>query len=309
MGASRTKPRPRQQIDLAILLVIALAMALGVPASAAATPTATMSAAAVPIPKNPLVPHGSAWPHTGNIAGAGAELEAHFTIKGTEDMGLPNPLRRVAVYLPKGVTIHKSGFAICKPGHLNWMNTGQAPPCPTNSFAGAVTQQRDMVNFTGTDLVYPIRQGAYFSSGGGLGFWMLGVGGLVALEGAEKGGLTRLSGAYSYKLTENQPYLYVMKGLATSGPDLSTAAITVALGAAYWQGGKLTSYVTMPKVCPVGGFPVKATLSFGRGAEPSWETVTTTSRLSCPGGHKASLAVAAPCVDDIAVEPQGRQTA
>ncbi len=257
---------------------LVLAMLLIAAPGAAAAPSVTFSARAVAIPKNPLDPQGPSWPHTGAIAGAGAELEAHFTISGSEDAGLPNPLRRVVVYLPKGLTVHRSGFGTCNPPRSNWYQTGEHPPCPQNSYAGALTQQQTMVNVGGTDLAYPINHGAFFTPGGGLSVWEVGVGKWLSALGTERASLRPIKGAYGYRLTENLPHRQVMD----TGPDLSTNALTVALGAAIRRAGRLTSYLTMPKTCPAGGYPAKAELSFGRGEAPtSWETTMATSRLAC----------------------------
>jgi hypothetical protein len=267
------------------LALAPLVVVLWAASTAAAAPSVTFSLRALPIPKNLLKPKGSTWPHTGDMAGAGTELEANFTITGSEDHGLPNPLRRVVIYLPKGLQAHTSGFGTCKPPHSNWYKTGEHPPCPSNSYAGVVTEQHTEVDFGSSHLAYPINHGAFFTPGGGLRFWEVGVGGWLSALGEDRASFRSLRGAFSYSLTENLPHREVMgRG---SGSELLTDAITVALGAAYRHGGRLTSYITMPSVCPSGGLPVKAMLSFGRG-EPaaSWETVTTTAKLRC-GSRKA----------------------
>ena len=88
------------------LAVLGLAV-LGLSASASAAPTITFKAVAVPIPAD--------FPGTGNILGAGAALQAEFTISGTEYGGFPPPLIGVTVYGPAGVKLHPQGFATCAP--------------------------------------------------------------------------------------------------------------------------------------------------------------------------------------------------
>lgn len=282
------RDRCRGLTTLAVLAAISLM--LGAAPAAMAAPAVTSSARAVPIPKNLLEPQRGSWPHTGDVAGDGAELEAHFAISGSEDAGLPNPLRRVVVYLPKGLTVHTGGFGSCKPPHSNWYQTGDHPPCPQNSYAGALSEQHTVVYIGGTDVAYPIHRGAFFTRPGGLGFWEVGVGGWLGALGQQRASLRALTGAFGYRLTEEFPHRQVMD----TGPDLSTDAVTVALGAAYRRGGKLISYLTMPKICPAGGYPVKAELSFGREEAPSsWETATATSKLACSHRKASSSATSA----------------
>jgi hypothetical protein len=269
MGADR----PRRTILSACLVLVLTGLAL--PAISAAKPTVTLAARAVPIPKNLLEPTGPKWPRTGNRAGAGVELEAEFTITGSEDFGLPAALRRVVFYLPRGTSIHTAGFAKCRPKLSGWTHAG--PPCPSRSFASVPGEQRELMNFSGTGAHAAATQGAFFPAGGGLGFWSHITSGPLGGRGYNTGGLTPAGGAYGYKLTENLPYQTVMN----TSVGITTVALDFTLGAAYMKGSKLVSLVTMPKACPAGGLPVKAELSFGDGAEPSWETVAVISKEPC----------------------------
>jgi hypothetical protein len=59
---------------------------LAAPATASAGPAVTLSGRILPIP---------GFPHTGNILGAGAAVEVHFAISGSEIApGVPSQLRR-----------------------------------------------------------------------------------------------------------------------------------------------------------------------------------------------------------------------
>lgn len=239
---------------------------------AVATPTVTMKASASAIPKNLLVAHGASWPHTGK-PDTGAELAASFTIKGTEDAGLPAPLRRVVMYLPRGVTIDRHGFATCHPRLSGWSKAG--PPCPARSLAGAVSEELEEASYGSEGIVpSPRAHGAFFPASGGLAFWTHTTpGGPFLSGGFNTGGLTSSGG--TYRLTENLP---LQTGI---GADLDTTSTTLALGAAYSRGHTLVSLVTLPKSCPVGGYPVKAVLSFGTGAEAQWESVATAAKEPC----------------------------
>ncbi len=250
-----------------------------VPPTASAKPAVTMSAAAAPIPVNPLEPHSRAWAHTGDMARAGAELESRFTITGTEYQGLPNPLRRVMIALPKGIKVTTRGFASCRLPQGNWRKPGEAPLCPQKAYAGAVSEVLGAANIGGSDLPVQFRQGAFFTSSvGDLGFWSLNVSNWLSGQGLLPATLKPADGGY--KLTESLPPL-----TAAGVTDISTESITVALGAAYQEHGKLVSYLTMPAACPGSGYPVKAELSFGAGAESTWEAVALTSKLPCSKGR------------------------
>lgn len=276
MGTDRSRRRPTIYKTLSACLTLVL-MGLVMPAVSTASPTVTLTPRAVPIPKNLLEPTTSrTWPHTGDRAGAGAELEARFTIAGTEDRGLPAPLRHVAFYLPRGATIHTRGFAKCQ--HPVLMPR-KGPPCLNGAFASAPGPELAMVNLGGNART-TWEQGAFFPTGGTLGFWTRTTGGGPLLGGGYlPGSLTPTAGAYGAKITETMPVR-----TALSAPyDISTVSFDLTLGAAKMNGGKLVSVLTMPKLCPAGGLPVKAELSFGDGAAPSWETATVTSRMPCRG--------------------------
>src|SRR5487761_2748074 len=111
---------------LAVLGLSIIALAL--PSFAAATPTVTFKAKAVPI---------SGFPHTGNILGAGAALQAEYTIEGNEYGGHAPPLEGINFYLPKGAELHPTGFPTCPLSTLE--PTGGGPKkCPHGSAAGPV---------------------------------------------------------------------------------------------------------------------------------------------------------------------------
>src|SRR4029077_19513079 len=83
-GSRRTCPSTEERklmrrASTCLALLGSLAV-LGLPAVAsAAAPTVAFKAKAVPIPK----PGGGTYPHTGNILGAGAALQAEYTITGS----------------------------------------------------------------------------------------------------------------------------------------------------------------------------------------------------------------------------------
>ena len=78
---------------VSIVLAGCLLVGLAVAGLAEAKPTVRFKATAVPI---------KGFPHTGNILGAGAAVQAEYRISGTEYGGFPPPLIGVNFYLPKG---------------------------------------------------------------------------------------------------------------------------------------------------------------------------------------------------------------
>ncbi len=76
------------------------------------------------------------FPHTGNIFGAGAAVEAEYTIEGHEYGGFPPPLEHVNFYLPAGAKLHPERLPDV-PGVDAPEPAGQGPKaCPKGSAAG-----------------------------------------------------------------------------------------------------------------------------------------------------------------------------
>ena len=50
--------------------------------------------------------------------------------------------------------------------------------------------------------------------------------------------------------------------------DASVKQINVQVGAAYKKGKKTVYYITVPKKCPKGGFPLKSVMEFGNVNNP-----------------------------------------
>lgn len=271
------------------------ALALGLPASAAAAPTVTVKVKILPILKNLSNPKGGFWPHTGNFLGAPAALESKFLIKGTEYGGFPAPLRRVAVWLPKGTGIHTAGFPTCS---LTTLQNHEPEKCPKGSLAspaghapqsapescppskplaGGASEGCGVVSFGGTRVHEEVKVQAYFAPGGGLNFYLEGVTPTV-IELPFGGKFSAASGLFGRKFVTDVPLIETVQG----APDGSAEAATVTVGAAMKKGNKLISLGTIPSKCPKGGFPGKSEMWFGAGAESTWEKVTKTVRVPCP---------------------------
>jgi len=237
---------------------------LGLPAVASARPEVKLAAKAVPI---------KGFPHTGNIYGAGAAVEAHFTIHGSEGIGgVPSPLTHVNFYLPYGSKINSKGFVTCRPATLE--NIGPKG-CPKKSQASPLGSAR-VAQKIGSETVREIATvQAFFAPGGGLQFY-------TNAEAPISAQLIAGTGRY---ITAKKPYgpeLVSEVRLITTlpeAPPVSTESINLVVGAAYKSGKKTVYYGTVPRKgqCPKRGFPIKAELTFQTG-----ETVTVKATSPCP---------------------------
>lgn len=282
----------RASTRLALLGLVALA--LGIPASAVAAPTVTVHVKILPILKNNAKPKAGHWPHTGNFLGAPAALETKFLIKGTEYGGFPAPIRRVAVYLPKGTGIHTNGFPTCPISKLQNHEpercpkgslaspAGHAPQsapekCPSPPLAGGAGEACGVVSLGGQRVHEAVKIQAYFAPGGGLNFFIEGVTPTV-IEEPFSGNFSSASGKFSRKFVTTVPLIETLPG----APAAVAESTSVTIGAAIKKKGKLISLGTIPRKCPKGGFPGKGEMWFGAGPESTWEKVTKTVKVPCP---------------------------
>jgi hypothetical protein len=249
----------RASTCLAVLGLAALG-ALGFTAVASAEITAKISqfkAKAVPIPK----PGGGSFPHTGNILGAGAAVEADYTIEGSgygptpqnPSGGIP-PISEVDFFLPAGAKIHPQGFVKCSESILK--NTGPSG-CPKNSVASPKGSVLGEVTF-GAERVPEEAELRAFIGGPGLLFYVAGHS-PVSLELVSVGHYVKASAPYGEELVTLVPPVATVPG----APLASTKTIHIRAGAAIKKGKKVLPYGTLPKKCPKGGFPVKTVITFG----------------------------------------------
>ncbi len=256
----------RRAITSLSLLGLAL-LALVLPGTAAATPTVTFKAKAVPIP---------GFPHTGNIFGAGAAVEAEYTISGTEYGGFPPPLTHVNFYFPAGVKLHPSGFPTCAPSVLE--PSGKGPTgCPKGSAAGPKGTVQGYVAF-GKEIVPETASiESFYAPGGGLTFFTFGHE-PVLLEILSKAHYVNSSGLFSKKLEAEVPLVETVPG----AQDASVKSIKVKAGSAIKKGGKTTYYGTMPTKCPKKYLPIKTELTFAGLGGLTTQTVTAEYHAPCP---------------------------
>jgi hypothetical protein len=225
-------------------------------------PTVTLIAKAVPI---------KGFPGTGDKLGAGAAIEAKYSIKGTESTGgVVSQITHVNFYLPAGTGVNQKGFVTCSPATLE--NIGPSG-CPKKSQASPVGSA-GVVDPIGGELVKEnATLQAFFAPGGGLQFYANAASPISAQLLVSKGRIMTAKAPYGPELNAEVQLVQSVPG----APPVSTESINIKVGAAYKKGKKTISYGTMPKKCPKGGFPVKSEMTFATGA-----TVTTLYKAPCP---------------------------
>jgi hypothetical protein len=231
-------------------------LALGLPAVSSAEITAKIAkftAKAVPIP---------GFPHTGNILGAGADVEAEYLIEGSgyggtaqkPEGGIP-PISEVDFYLPAGTVLHPSGFGSCSEATLK--NTGPKG-CSKSSVASPVGSAEGEVTFGAERVPETTTLQAFFAPGGGLLFYTQGTN-PVSLEIVSSGHYVNASGLYGKELITLVPPVASVPG----APLASVKKIHIKAGSAIKKGKTVIPYGRLPKKCPKGGFPVKTVITFG----------------------------------------------
>jgi hypothetical protein len=248
----------RATIGLMLLILVALAL----PSGAVATPTVTFKPADVPIP---------GFPGTGDILGAGAAVQAQFTISGTESPGgLPSQLRKIAFYLPTGTRVHPVGFSPCTAAVLE--ETGPSG-CAKNSVAGPVGKATVAAPIGGTTIIQPATVQAFEGPGGGVNFYNVGTAPIAAIIIAQ-GVFQSGTPGYGPELVVNVPPIPTVP----EAPNASVIAINVKVGTAIKKGHKTFYFGTNATKCPKQtGWKWKTELTFENG-----ETVTSTATTKCP---------------------------
>lgn len=251
----------RKTLTYPVLLALAI---LAVPAAALATPTVTFKPKAVPIP---------GFPHTGDILGAGAAVQAEYTINGTESTGgVPSQLRTVTFYLPAGSKINSAGFKTCSATALEV--TGPSA-CPKTAVASPVGKATVSAPIGGTTVTEPATLQAFLAPGGGLNFYSVGTSPISAII-VSKGAFHPAPAGFGPKLIVEVPPIPTVPG----APNASVLSINVKVGAAIKKGKKTIYYGVVPKKCPKSGLKWKTELGFESG-----ETVTATATTKCPRKH------------------------
>ena len=224
----------RASTCLALLGLAVLARAAG---AASARPTVKFKAKAVPIP---------GFPHTGNIFGAGAAVEAEYMITGTEYGGFPPPLTGVNFYLPTGTKLHPTGFPTCAPVGARTVRQGPdrlpeeaRTPVPSAKRIGFVAFGSERVHETATIE-------SFYAPGGGLTFFTRPLAGVAG--NPVHGALRQLGGAAASARSSKPKSRWSKRCRARQ--DASVETIKVKAGSADQEEGKKPSTTARAEEVP-----------------------------------------------------------
>jgi hypothetical protein len=256
---------------LAAIVLVCLTGALAIvsPGPALALPSVLAQGKAVPIP---------GFPHTGNILGAGAAVQAEVRITGTEYFGSPPPLTGITVFLPRGVKIDTHDFPTCPFQVI--VEEREPRKCPKGSAAGPPGRVQGVVSCGEERVGETAEILSFFAPGGGLEFLVDGHS-PVSLEIPGTSRLLQPGSlpGFGPEFTGKVPLVETVPG----APDASAEKINITLGAAIRRHGKVFYYGRVPKTCPPGGFRVRSELTFGEPSDVSKpETVVVPFRAPCP---------------------------
>jgi hypothetical protein len=242
------------------LVAISLVL-LSLPSAAPAAPTITaLELEAVPIP---------GFSGTGNFLGAGAAIEGKVKLSGTEYGGFPSPLVGIDFYAPAGAKLHPRGFATCSPSVIE-----QSGPerCPKRAVAGPVGHAVGVVSFGGERVPETASVQPFFAPGDKLVVFVDGTTPAL-LEILATGHVVSSSPPFGVEFIGEVPLIETVP----EAPDASFVEGAVEIGAAYKQGKKTVSYITLPKSCPKHGWSTKAEFHFLGGA-----TAEASYSMPCP---------------------------
>lgn len=256
----------RTLLGLASMLAV---VTLVLPGPAGARPLVSVKAKIVPIPVEPSKPNSRTYPHTGNLLGAPAALEATLEIKGEEYFGAPSPVTSVVVDLPAGTKLHPQGFANCP---MSVLESHEVQNCPKKSYAGPTGEVLGVVSFGSSRVREKGTIQAFFAPGGKLAFYTEGREPAL-IEVLAFAGISNAPPPFGPRFSAEVPLVPTVP----EAPYASVLSIKSKIGAAFMQGKKLISYGTVPKKCPKGGFKGRVELSFFSG-----ETVTVEPTVPCP---------------------------
>jgi hypothetical protein len=246
-----------------LIAVLGVAFAALVPPALATPVITSFKVSAVPIP---------GVPGTGDKLGAGAMILGTTSISGTEYGGSPAPLIGFTALAPAGTQIHPQGFATCSIATLE-----QRGPeaCPKHSSAGPLGSVLGTVSIAGERVPERASIQLFFVPGGGLAAFIDGRS-PVLVEKIAKGRFTSAPAPYGQQFVGEVPLIVTLPGAL----DASFEEGRISFGAAYRHGGRTVSYLTLPKRCPRGGWPVKEEMRYLGGGETD-----ATTKLACPAGR------------------------
>jgi hypothetical protein len=247
------------KVPMCLLFVVLVVLAL--PAFASAATVTGVRAAIVPIP---------GFPGTGDVLGAGADVEIEGRLEGNElPGGLPLQTRKLVLYFPAGTRIDPTGFPTCTVAKLEEVGP---EGCPKESrIADGTVGVADQIG-----------SGEATREEGALEVFITPGNGVVAYANAVAPISAQIiipahwetaPAPYGLKLTFEIPLVDSVPGaLPVSGTSIKEKA-----GAAIRKNGKTYYYGRVPSKCPKGGFPGKGEVTLEGG-----QTITTELKVPCP---------------------------
>lgn len=165
--------------------------------------------------------------------------------------------------------MNPKGFLTCAPSVLEASGPSE---CPKSSRAGPVGEGLGVVSFGAERVNEKVSIQAFFAPAGGLTFYVEGST-PTSFQILEKAQWAAAGAPYGSRLNIEVPLIETLPG----ADDASVLSFKVTVGAAYRKAKKVHSYLTLPKICPRGGYPLKSELKFLSG-----ETVTVAYKHPCP---------------------------
>jgi hypothetical protein len=248
----------RKASQYVVLIVLA---AIALPAAAQAATVTGVKAAIVPIP---------GFPETGDILGAGADVEIEGKLEGDElPGGLPLQTRKLVLYFPAGTKIDPTGFPTCTVVKLEEVGP---EGCPKQSrIADGTVGVADQIG-----------SGEATREEGALEVFITPGNGVVAYANAASPISAQIiipahwetaPAPYGLKLTFEIELVDSVPGaLPVSGTSIKEKA-----GAAIRKDGKTYYYGRVPTKCPKGGFPGKGEVTLEGG-----QNIVTEVKVPCP---------------------------
>jgi hypothetical protein len=270
MQISPSPPQPCRAMQRLAVTLTALAVAgtcwLLLAASASAAPIVTFR------------PSFAAGSHLGEATVWTSEL----TFSGSEYHGTVAPLTELVVHLPAGMGGTSSGFPVCEQATLEALGPSG---CPAGSMAGPLGSISFEVEI-GSELIQETGTiQAIFAPAEKLLFYIQAIA-PISFEVVAAGSYVKDASPYGQALTLELPLIGTLPG----GPDVSTTALTLNLGATREEGGIVVSSAIVPPSCPDGTLPWAADAVFKEEATP----VAVSFTEPCPSAGSPSMTTTTP---------------
>jgi hypothetical protein len=251
-------------------------MAAGLASAApGAKPSVALSVRATPVSRSVTIPEEGDIPRTGNIAGAGADLEASLTIGGTEHLGSPPPLTEVHLQLPPGLVWDPHGFAACNPEDRPPLVSERYPRCPQATLAGRAGSASAAVAFGSSFVPEALSVRSNYALEGGLDLIPLGHT-PVLVEAFITGRIARSGSAR--RLDLSVPLIETVPG----GGYTSLTKLAFHAGSALGMKGHRRFSLRMPRRCPHGVLRFKVEVAFAAVSGVPRQTASAEYRAPCP---------------------------